>query len=84
MRALQTAHETLCESWSRLRDEPPDLAGEPLPAVLQQQWEHITLQAANAKQEFNRLVQDYNDAIVQFPAHLLAWLFGFKPAHTIT
>lgn len=84
MRALQTALETLCESWSRLRDEPPDLAGEPLPAALQQQWEHITLQTGHAKAEFNRLVQDYNDAIVQFPAHLLAWLFSFKPAHTIT
>ncbi len=84
MRALQTAHETLCVSWQRLRDEPPDLAGEPLPAVLQQQWEHIALQVGNARDEFNRQVRAYNEAIVQFPAHLLAWLFGFKPAHTIT
>ncbi len=84
MRALQTAHETLFMSWERLREEPPDLAGEPLPAVLQQQWENIALQAANARDEFNRQVQAYNEAIVQFPAHLLAWLFGFRPAHTIT
>lgn len=84
MRALQTAHETLCESWSRLRDEPPDLAGEALPTVLLQQWGRITLHADKARNEFNLQVQDYNDAIVQFPAHLLAWLFSFKPAYKFT
>lgn len=83
MRALQTAYETLDVSWQRLRDEPPDLAGEPLPALLQQQWEHIARQAGNARDEFNRQVQAYNEAIMQFPAHLLAWLFSFKPAHTL-
>jgi LemA protein len=84
MRALETAHVALSVSWARLRDEPPDLAGEPLPAVLQQQWAHIALQTDTARAEFNRQVQAYNEAIVLFPAHLLAWLFGFKPAHTIT
>lgn len=84
MRALQTARETLCMSWTRLRDMPPDLAGEALPTVLLQQWGRITLHADKAQGEFNRQVQAYNEAIGQFPAYLLAWLFGFKPAHTIT
>ncbi len=83
LRALATAHEALRESWLRWREAPPDLAGEPLPAALQQQWTQIATHADNARREFNLQVQVYNDAIVQFPARLLAWLFGFKPAHEI-
>lgn len=83
MQALETAHEALCASWVRVRNQPPDLAGAPLPEALQLQWEHIALDAGNACIEFNRRVQDYNAAIQQFPARLLAWLFGFRPAHMI-
>lgn len=83
MRALETAYEALNASWLRLRNEPPDLAGPPLPETLQQQWAHITMVAEIAKTDFGRHVQIYNEAIVQFPARLLAWLFGFKPAHII-
>lgn len=83
MRALETAHEALCASWARVRNEPPDLAGAPLPEALQLQWEHIARDAGNARAEFNRRVRDYNAAIRQFPAGLLAGLFGFSPAHEI-
>jgi len=81
--ALKTAFETLCLSWSRLQHLPPDLAGSALPATLQSQWEHIAFQTEIARTEFNRLVANYNDAIGQFPALLLAWMFGFKPAQPI-
>jgi LemA protein len=83
MRALQTAHETLRTSWVRVRNEPPDLAGDLLPEALQQQWEHISLNAGDARAEFNRRVQEYNAAIQQFPARLLARLFRFRLAHMI-
>jgi LemA protein len=83
MRALETAHETLCTSWLRLRNEPPDLAGAPLPEALQHQWEHIATRADMARVDFNQRVQDYNAAIRQFPARVLAWLIGFKQAHQI-
>jgi len=83
MRALETAHEALSASWARVRNAPPDLAGAPLPEALQLQWEHIAFDAGNAGVEFNRRVQDYNAAIQQFPARLLAGLFGFRPAHMI-
>ena len=33
---------------------------------------------------FNDAAQSYNQAIAQFPASLLARLFGFKPAGTVT
>jgi LemA protein len=83
MRALETAHGTLCASWLRLRNEPPDLAGAPLPEALHQQWEHISLRVDAARVEFNRRVHDYNSATRQFPARMLAWLIGFKLAHQI-
>lgn len=83
MRALKTAHETLCLSWSRIKNQPADLAGPALPDTLQAQWEHVALQAHIAGTEFNRQVVSYNEGISQFPAVWLAWLFGFKPAQQI-
>ena len=81
--ALRTAFETLCLSWSRLRNLPPDLAGPALPETLQTQWEHLAFQADMARTEFNRTVANYNQAVDQFPALLLARLFGFKPAQPL-
>lgn len=81
--ALRTALETLCLSWSRLQELPSDLAGPALPNNLQAQWEHVYMQVAVCSVEFNRTVANYNEAIHQFPAILLAWLFGFKPAQPI-
>ncbi|MEI8170690.1 MAG: LemA family protein [Rhodoferax sp.] len=80
MLALRTALETLSLCWSRLRDLPPDLAGSALPGPLQTQWENVAVQADVARAEFNKRVDIYNEAIHQFPALLLAWVFGFKPA----
>lgn len=82
-RALRTALETLCLSWSRLSDLPPDLAGPALPSTLQSQWEQLASQVEMARTEFNKRVVNYNEAINQFPALLLAWVFGFKPAQPI-
>lgn len=81
--ALVAAHEALNEAWLRLRSEPHDLAGSPLPEPLQQQWQHISLQAEAARAEFNRRVSAYNEAIGLFPARLLARLFRFRHAHVV-
>ena len=35
--------------------------------------------AQRATETFNEAVARYNEAIGQFPAILLAWLFGFQP-----
>jgi LemA protein len=83
MGALVLAQQTLFTSWLRLKNEPPDLAGALLPENLQLQWERISQQADTVRLEFNQHVSAYNGAIEQFPARLLAWLFGFKPAQAI-
>ena len=39
--------------------------------------------AQAATEHFNQAVANYNHAIAQFPAVLLAWLFSFKRARTL-
>lgn len=77
--ALRTAHETLVLSWARCRDEPPDLAGSPLPEDLSMKWDQLLVQTNMARTEFNQTATDYNAAIGQIPACLLASLYDFKP-----
>ncbi|GAB3656240.1 LemA family protein [Ramlibacter alkalitolerans] len=78
--ALGAAQEVLSTAWDRAeRDDAHDLAGPRLPENFsgeRAQRVHVT-QAAT--EQFNQAVARYNDAIAQFPAILLAWLFGFHP-----
>lgn len=83
MSALRTAFETLCVSWTRLRDLPPDVEGSAFARTLQTPWDHVSVKVDMARTDFNEVVANYNEAIAQFPALLLAWLFGFRPAQTI-
>ncbi len=82
MNALRTAHGTLCESWARVRELPAELLDAAWLQALQLEWERVSVKTEMARVEFNRAVANYNEAIGQFPALLLAWLFGFKPAQT--
>lgn len=47
------------------------------------QWDELRAHNEKAVQHFNRAVIEYNAAIGQFPALLLAWIFGFSPAQTL-
>ena len=46
-------------------------------------WGQLLVQTDMARAEFNQIVADYNAAIGQVPACLLASLFGFKPAQAL-
>lgn len=81
--ALTTAYKTLLMSWVKTCSEPPDLAGARLPETMYQQWNAIGLACESARLEFNRCVDQYNQAIVQWPARILAWVFGLRPARTL-
>lgn len=81
--ALRATHDAMCTSWGRLRDLPPDLAGPALPQTLHAQWEQLALQVQVARADFNRRVANYNAAIAQFPALVLARMAGFQPAQPI-
>ena len=83
MGALKTAFETLCLSRQRVSELPVEEVEPVLVQGLTAQWEQVAVMAEGARADFNRAVQHYNAAISQFPALLLAWLFGFKPAQTL-
>lgn len=77
--ALSAAQEVLIRAWERAeRDDAHDLAGPRLPEAMTARRAQLTAQAQAAAANFNLAVDRYNEAIAQFPALLLAWLFGFK------
>lgn len=81
MAALGAAHEVFAMAWDRaVRDDAHDLAGPRLPEDISSEREQLARLAAGAIERFNEAVTRYNEAIAQFPASLLAWLFGFKSA----
>jgi LemA protein len=82
--ALGTASDAWDLAWDRAeREDAHDLAGprlpEPLTALRARRVQH----AQAAATRFNDSVDRYNDAIGQFPALLLAWVFGFKRARAL-
>jgi len=78
--ALGSAQRVLAVAWDRAeRDDAHDLAGARLPETLTAQRGQLTSLCIAAAERFSAAVARYNEAIGQFPAVLLALLFGFKP-----
>ena len=78
--ALAAAQSVLATAWDRAeREDADDLAGARLPDTLTSTRAHITAQCIAGAERFTQAVHRYNHAIAQFPALLLARLFGFKP-----
>ena len=81
MAALGAAQDVLATAWARVeRDDAHDLAGPRLPQNLSAERAQMVRTAQAAAEQFNQVVARYNAAIAQFPALLLAWLFGFREA----
>jgi LemA protein len=79
--ALGSAQEILSMAWDRAeRDDAHDLAGPRLPENFSGERAQLVRMTQAATEHFNQAVLRYNAAIGQFPALLLAWLFGFHPA----
>jgi LemA protein len=82
--ALNAAQNVLAMAWEQAeRDDAHDLAGPRLPDTVLLRRRQALLQAHAAAEAFNVAVTRYNEAIAQFPALVLAWLFGFKPARPL-
>lgn len=78
--ALGAAQEVLGMAWERAeRDDAHDLAGPRLPEDFSGERIQLVRMTQAATVHFNEAVARYNAAIAQFPAILLAWLFGFQP-----
>lgn len=92
--ALATAAQVLGAAWGAALHELPEEAegyggGAPAGAsagpraLWRQRWEEEQVRSSASVQQFNTAVQHYNAAIAQFPALLLAWMFGFKAARAL-
>ncbi len=78
--ALGAARDVLAMAWERAeREDAHDLAGARLPDTMIARWVQLALQTHSAVALFNQAVARYNEGIAQFPAAVLAWVFGFKP-----
>lgn len=82
--ALSAAQDVLSMAWERAeRDDAHDLAGPRLPHTLTERRAQMVLQTHAAIEQFDQAVTRYNEGIAQFPAVVLAWLFGFKPGRGV-
>jgi LemA protein len=78
--ALNAACDVLVVAWQAAeRVDAHDLAGPRLPETVLARRAQLALQTHAAIEQFNTAIGRYNAGIAQFPAVLLAWLFGFKP-----
>lgn len=84
MDTLMLAHDALDTAWrSAMHDAiPPDT--HPSAERLQAKWMQLLHQAVPLNTAFNDAVESYNAAIGQFPAGLLAKMFGFRVAGSFT
>lgn len=83
MAALAAARGVLAGAWQRVQNEGHDLAGSPVPDGLLLRWDDVVREVAAAATQFNTAVDAYNHAVRQFPALLLAWVFGFRAAQAL-
>lgn len=80
---LGRSFDAVQNAWRKLNEVPPDLAGPVVPSGMRTQWETVTQRVETARGGFNQILTQYNEALVQFPASLVAGLMGFKPGGTI-
>lgn len=76
--ALAAARSVWDMAWAQVQDQ-----GDADKALAQQRWELWATQAAAAQSEFNSVICQHNLAVSQFPAVVLARLFGFRPAGSL-
>ncbi len=76
---LGQAFDAVQSAWRRVNDAPPDLAGPVVPATMRKQWDTVTQRVETARGGFNQILTQYNEALAQFPARLVAGAMGFKP-----
>jgi LemA protein len=81
--ALTTGRDVLDAAWGQLLRVREDEDGPAAVMTWRQRWEEHQAQSRVAVEQFNDAVAQYNAGIMQFPARLLAWIFGFTPAKAL-
>ncbi|MGK6310634.1 lema family protein [Variovorax sp. DT-64] len=91
--ALATALHVMLSAWQRLHPDavvsfeadgtlsrPAPLNGRDENTPAPMAWPEPSAAAEIARNQFNQAVEQYNAAIVQFPALLVAWIMQLRPA----
>lgn len=84
MSSLVMAHEAMRTAWAGV--VAGAIAPDAVPSAdrLQERWMRLLHQSLPLRAAYNDAAKTYNQAIRQFPALILARLFGFQPAGTLT
>jgi len=82
MASVRAAYAVMTEAWQRLQSQSDDLAGPAVPQSLTLQWQQQYTIGQERQRDYNSLALEYNRAVGQFPAILLAWLLRFNMAQT--
>lgn len=84
MAALAAGRTVLLMAWQYVGDATlAQSRGDEGPAAIRAEWEAITTHTQSAEKALAGAVDVYNRAVRQFPAVLLAWVFGFKPVRSL-
>lgn len=78
--SLVMAHEALRTAWAGVLSTAIAADATPSADRLQERWMRLLHQSLPLRARFNEAAQQYNQAIGQFPASLLAASFRFTPA----
>jgi len=76
---LAGSRRALIDCWRQLSLDASDLAGSPWPEAIHQHWQQGISECEMLSRQFNEAVTRYNLAAAEFPAALLARIFGFQP-----
>ena len=80
---LQQALQQLTAAWTTQAQQLPALAVPEGATPWAQRWEQHQAHSAQAQEQLRLAAVPYNAAIAQFPAQVLASLFGFKTAQIL-
>ena len=84
--ALSAAAQVLDTAWQTMIHEAARASEGVAPPALApwiHQREQLALHSGEARRQFNEAVAQYNHGIAQFPANLLAWLFGMQQGRAL-
>lgn len=83
MASLVMSHEAMRTAWAGALGEAVPEGAVPSAERLQQRWMRLLHQSIPLRTAYNEAAATYNAAIGQFPASVIARLFGFAPAGTL-
>ena len=84
MSGLVLTHEAMRTAWSGVLADAISDDAVPSAQRLQERWMRLLHQSLPLRASFNEAVQRYNRGVNQFPAWVLARMFGFKAAGALT